>query len=81
MVISTSIEVVNRKYEELTGQEQVMHVRLVFDINDVSAIRETIDDDDTEPNPDKCQIYLKCGEYFTIFTPYKLLVELWQKQH
>jgi len=76
MMIETQIEVVDRKQQELTGVEEIMHVKLAFNSDDVSAVRQVIDDNDYDVNIKKCQIYLKSGEYFTIYTPYKQILEL-----
>lgn len=69
--LETTIEVTNKKNEELLGFEEVMYVDLVVDFDMICAVRQVIDDNDNEVNPEKCQIYLKSGEYFTIFTKYQ----------
>jgi len=69
--IETTIEVTNKRDEELLGYEYIMYVEMLIDFNEICAVREVIDDNDTEVNPEKCQVYLKNGEYFTIFTKYK----------
>lgn len=69
--LETTIEVTNKRNEELLGFEEVMYVDLVVDFDMICAVRQVIDNDDNHINPEKCQIYLKSGEYFTIFTAYQ----------
>jgi hypothetical protein len=79
--IETTIEVTNKRDEELLGYEHIMYVKILIDFNEICAVREVIDDNDAEVNPEKCQVYLKSGEYFTIFTKYQEVVkQLKQKQ-
>jgi hypothetical protein len=73
--LETTIEVTNKKNEDILGFENIMYVDLFVDFNMICAVREIIDDNDNEVNPEKCQIYLKSGEYFTIFTSYKEIVK------
>lgn len=79
--IKTHIELVNMKEVELTGVERVMYGELIFELNQVAAIRETIIDDESEPDPKRCGVYLKTGEYFNIFTPYKEIAKLFMEYH
>lgn len=78
--IETTIEVTNKKNEELLGYEHIMYVEILIDFDEICAVREVIDDDDTKVNPEKCQVYLKNGEYFTIFTKYKEVREQLKKK-
>jgi len=80
MIIETQIEVVDRKQQELTGVEEIMYVKLAFNSDDISAVRQVIDDNDYEVNRKKCQIYLKSGEYFTIYTTYEYVLEVIKSQ-
>lgn len=75
MIIETKIEVIDRIQQELIGIEDIMYVNMSFNLLDVSAVREVIDDGNYDINKDKCQIYLKSGEYFTIYTPYRMILE------
>jgi len=75
MIIETKIEVIDSIQEELMGVESIMHINLAFNIADVSAVREVIDDDEYDVNTEKCQVYLRNGQYFTIYTPYKVILE------
>ena len=75
MIIETQIELVNTKMEEILGSSEVIRVNMTFDLNDVSAIREIAEDDCTDIQEDRCHIYMKSGEHFMIFTPYKTILE------
>jgi hypothetical protein len=75
MIIQTKIEVVNTKMEEMLGESDAMLVNMSFDLREVCAIREIIEDDFTEVETSKCHIYMRSGEYFMIFTPYKTILE------
>lgn len=77
-LLETTIEVTNKKNEELLGYEEIMYVDLLIDIEMICAVRQVIEDNDNEINPEKCQVYLKSGEYFTIFTKYKDVIKYLQ---
>ncbi len=76
MFKESSIEIVNRHHEELTGQELLSTVRMSFDVGDVIAYRETIEDGEEIISNSKSIIYLRNGESFIIDIPYKQLKEL-----
>lgn len=76
MFKESSIEIVNRHHEELTGQELLSTVRMSFDTGDVIAYRETIEDGEEIISNRKSIIYLRNGESFIIDIPYKQLKEL-----
>lgn len=76
MFKESSIEIVNRHHEELTGQELLSTVRMSFDVGDVIAYRETIEDGEEIISNRKSIIYLRNGESFIIDIPYKQLKEL-----
>jgi hypothetical protein len=52
---------------------------MFFRIEDITAVRESIEDGDEEINPDKCTIYLRSGEYFIISTPYKEILRIFNR--
>ena len=72
--IFTKIEVFDNKLKELTGEEYLSPVNMCFNLNDITAIRETIEDGDTDVSKNRCVIYLKSGESFIIDTPYETLL-------
>lgn len=76
MFKESSIEIVNRHHEELTGQELLSTVRMSFDVGDVIAYRETIEDGEEIISNRRSIIYLRNGESFIIDIPYKQLKEL-----
>lgn len=76
MFKESSIEIVNRHHEELTGQELLSTVRMSFDTGDVIAYRETIEDGEEIISNRRSIIYLRNGESFIIDIPYKQLKEL-----
>ena len=51
-------------------------VKMSFNLSDVTAFREAVNEDENEINSNKCVIYLKSGEYFFINTPYHTILEL-----
>ena len=69
MIIQTTIEVYNRELDDM-GIDLPMPVRLSIDSNEVCAVREHIEKGQTEPNPNKCVIYLKSGESFVALISY-----------
>lgn len=69
--LETTIEVINKRDEDILGYEHIMYVEILIDFDEICAVREVIDDDEFEVNPDKCEVYLRNGQYFTIFTKYK----------
>lgn len=76
MFKESSIEIVNRRHEELTGEEILSTVAMSFDIHDVIAFRETIEDGEEDISSNKSIIYLRSGENFIIDIPYKQLKQL-----
>lgn len=74
MFKETTIEVVDRVLQEITGKESLTEVAMSFDINEVAAFRETVDDELEHSN--KCIIYLKGGESFIIDISYNELKKL-----
>jgi hypothetical protein len=79
MIIETTTEVQNLQLKELIGQEIYAPVNMCFNLKDVVAIRESLMDNEFEVDPSRCFIYLKSGEYFIINTPYKTILELYNK--
>jgi hypothetical protein len=79
MIIETTTEVQNLQLRDLTGQEMYVPVNMCFNLNDVVAIRESLMDNEFELDYSRCFIYLKSGEYFIINTPYKTILELYNK--
>ena len=77
MIIETTTEVQNLQLRDLTGQEVYVPVNMCFNIKDVVAVREALMDNEFEIDPSRCFIYLKSGEYFIIYTPYKTILELY----
>ena len=78
MIIQTTTEVQNLQLRDLTGQEIYVPVNMCFNIKDVVAVREALMDNEYEIDPSRCFIYLKSGEYFIIYTPYKTILELYK---
>lgn len=76
MIIETQIDLVDRKHEELTGNELLTPVNMFFKLENVIAVRETIDDGKDEVNPGRCVVYLTSGELFITYFPYKKMLEL-----
>ena len=74
MFKETTIEIVDKVLQEITGKESLTEVAMSFDINEVAAFRETVNDELECTN--KCIIYLKCGEMFIIDIPYKEVKKL-----
>ena len=77
MIIQTTTEVQNLQLRDLTGQEIYVPVNMCFNIKDVVAVREALMDNAFEIDSSRCFIYLKSGEYFIIYTPYKTILELY----
>jgi hypothetical protein len=73
MIIQTTIHVYNSEYEDM-GIELLMPVKLSVDSNEICAVREHIEKGQTEPNPNKCVIYLKSGESFVISVSYEYVL-------
>jgi hypothetical protein len=76
MIIETSVKIVKRKYEEMTGIEEYITVNMSFNLNDVTAFRQAVNEEENEIDINNCVIYLKSGEYFFINTPYHTILEL-----
>jgi hypothetical protein len=76
MIIETSVAILKNKFEEMTGIVEFITVKMSFNLNDVTAFREAVNEDENEINSNKCVIYLKSGEYFFINTPYHTILEL-----
>ena len=74
MIIQTTIHVYNSEYEDM-GIELLMPVKLSVDSNEICAVREHIEKNETEPHPDKCTIYLKSGENFVVFSSYDYVLD------
>lgn len=62
--------------QEVLGIEKEMTVKMSFRLDDVTAVREIIEEGDDEIDTGKCIIHLKCGEYFMITTPYTKMIQL-----
>ncbi len=69
-VLISKIELIDSKFEELTGKEILMVVSISIDLDSIICIREIIEDGETEPSPGKCKILLSSGYEVTVLTPY-----------
>jgi hypothetical protein len=76
MIIETQVKIVKRNLEEMTGIVQFNTVNMSFDLNDVTAFRQAVNEEENEIDINHCVIYLKSGEYFFINTPYHTILEL-----
>ena len=79
MIFETTINIFDLKHEEILGVEKMTTVAMFFRIEDITAVRESIEDGDEEINPDKCNIYMRSGEYFIISTPYKEILRIFNR--
>ena len=76
MIIETSVAILNRKFEDMTGVVEFIIVKMSFNLSDVTAFREAVNENDNKIDINNCVIYLKSGEYFLINTPYNTILEL-----
>lgn len=76
MFKETTIELYDRKLEEITGTEITTEVNMCFDVSKVVAFREVIEDGESEISSNRSVIYLMSGESFGIDIPYKQLKAL-----
>ena len=76
MIIETSVAILNRKFEDMTGVVEFIIVKMSFNLSDVTAFREAVNENDNKIDSNTCVIYLKSGEYFLINTPYNTILEL-----
>ena len=76
MIIETSVAILNRKFEDMTGVVEFIIVKMSFNLSDVTAFREAVNENDNKIDSNNCVIYLKSGEYFLINTPYNTILEL-----
>ena len=75
MIVESTIQIFDLKMQEVLGIEKKMAVAISFFLEDVTAVRENVEEGEDEIDPDKSIIYLKSGEYFVISTPYKWILE------
>jgi hypothetical protein len=68
MYIETEIFLENTQLKDL-GVDTEIAVRMVLNTEDISAVRESIDDEG-EVIENECTIYLLTGSTFTINSPY-----------
>lgn len=66
--------------QEVLGIEKKVSVAISFFLEDITAVRENVEEGEDEIDPDKSIIYLKSGEYFVISTPYKWILEQLKKE-
>jgi hypothetical protein len=76
MIIETSVAILNRKFEDMTGVVEFIIVKMSFNLSDVTAFREAVNENNNKIDINNCVIYLKSGEYFLINTPYHTILEL-----
>jgi pullulanase/glycogen debranching enzyme len=76
MIIETSVAIIKHKFQEITGVVEFITVKMSFNLSDVTAFRQSINEDENEIDNNNCVIYLKSGEYFFINTPYHTILEL-----
>jgi hypothetical protein len=76
MIHRTQIELIDNKHEELTGKELLIPVDMVFRVDLVMSVREHLEEETNEINPDKCVIYFFEEKSFIIHTPYREMVKL-----
>lgn len=67
---------IDAKHEQLTGVEILIPVSMFFNLKKVAAVRQVIDDGESEINHDKCAIYMDNNDSFVIGTPYKTILNL-----
>ena len=79
MIFETTIQIFDLKHEEILGIQKETTVAMFFRLEDITAVRESIEDGDEQINPDKCTIYLRSGEYFIISTPYKEILRIFNR--
>ena len=68
MYIETEIFLENTQLKDL-GVDTEIAVRMILNTEDISAVRESIDDEG-EVIENECTIYLLTGSIFTINNPY-----------
>lgn len=68
MYIETEIFLENTQLKDL-GVDTEIAVRMILNTEDISAVRESIDDEG-EVIENECTIYLLTGSIFTINSPY-----------
>jgi hypothetical protein len=68
MYIETEIFLENTQLKDL-GVDTEIAVRMILNTEDISAVRESIDDEG-ELIENECTIYLLTGSIFTINSPY-----------
>ncbi len=68
---------VNRKLEEMDIKHDDIEVNFTVETECIEAVREIVEDEQTEPSKTKCAIYLKSGESFQIKKNYRKMVLLW----
>ena len=69
---ASKIELINKEHEDLGIDISTKYVSIIINLDDVSAFRQTMDDD-MEINNEQTTLYMKSGETFTIQTPYKTI--------
>lgn len=73
-VIECKVLLFDDKQERLTGEIAEIWSNCVVDLEDISAIRECVDD----KNLGKAVVHFKHGDYFIIDKPFEDVVEKWR---
>jgi len=73
-IIQTKIEVIDNNLFELTGKEDSMLIDIAINLNDITAVRQTVNEAIVEEG--QCRVYLRCGEDFCIYSSYETILNL-----
>ena len=74
MIIETTIDLLDPKLNDI-GIESDVLVKIALNLKEICAIREYIADDESEPDPKKCTIYLKSGVRFVANISYNQILQ------
>lgn len=75
MILETTIDIFNTELDDM-GIELLMPVRFSADTQEICAIREHVEKNETEPSLTKCVIYLRSGESFIIHSNYSYVLSV-----
>lgn len=62
-------------------KEEFKEVRVCIDLNEVEAIRETIDDTTDEIDTNICAVMMRSGDSFVVKKSYNELLKLWKDRY
>ena len=74
-IIQTKIEVIDNNLFELTGKEDSMLIDIAINLNDITAVRQTVIEE-AIVEKGQCRVYLRCGEDFCIYSSYETILNL-----